>query len=104
MKRIVRLLTVAVAAATAGVAPAAEKAAVKVVADVPYADRDTERNKLDLYLPADPAGAPVLLFFHGGGYTKGDRKDVARFGETLARHGVAVAAVGYRLLPAAKYP
>lgn len=106
MKWIVRLLTAAVVAAFATTAAAADKAAgVKVVADVAYTDGgDPERNKLDLYLPAGQTDAPVLVFFHGGGYTKGDRKDVAQFGQTLARNGVAVAAAGYRLLPANKYP
>ncbi|OWK40185.1 alpha/beta hydrolase [Fimbriiglobus ruber] len=106
MKWIVRLMTVAVVAMTAGVAPAADnETAVKLIADVPYADGgDPDRNKLDLYLPEGQTGAPVLVFFHGGGYTKGDRKDAAQFGRTLAKHGVAVAAAGYRLLPANKYP
>jgi acetyl esterase/lipase len=106
MKRIVRLLMVAVAvAAGAGTARAAEPAAgVREVPDVPYAEGGDERQKLDLYLPEGKSNAPVLVFFHGGGYTKGDREDAARFGRTLARHGVAVAAAGYRLLPANKYP
>jgi acetyl esterase/lipase len=82
-------------------------ASVEVVRDLPYftgEGADPERNKLDLYLPAGKKGFATLLFFHGGGYSKGDRKDVEAFGRTLAGRGIAVAAVGYRLFPAHKHP
>lgn len=105
MKRIMRLLTVTAVAVSAATASAADKVGVKVVADVAYVESGDERNKLDLYLPEGKTGVPVLVFFHGGGYTKGDRKDVAQLGQTFAKHGVAVAAVGYRLLSEkVKYP
>ncbi|QEL16344.1 alpha/beta hydrolase [Limnoglobus roseus] len=109
MKRLTYLwFAVAATLFAAGSMPAAEKLnAVKVVADVAYHTGDgvdAERHKLDLYLPEGKSGVPVVVFFHGGGYQKGDRKGAAQFGETLARQGVAVAAVGYRLVPAARYP
>lgn len=109
MKRLTQLwLAVVATLATAGAATAAEKVnGVKVVPDVAYHagdGADAERHKLDLYLPEGKANVPVVVFFHGGGYQKGDRKGAAKFGETFARHGIAVAAVGYRLVPAVKYP
>jgi acetyl esterase/lipase len=65
---------------------------------------DPERHKLDLYLPKAKKGFPVLVFVHGGGWTKGDRKAFAKQGETFARSGVGVASVGYRLSPGVKHP
>ena len=35
--------------------------------------------KLDLYLPPDATGTlPVIIFFHGGGLTVGNRQDTTR--------------------------
>jgi acetyl esterase/lipase len=81
-------------------------AAVKVVRGISYAGAkaDSERHKLDLYLPEGRKDFPVLLFLHGGGFRKGERKDVAALGETFARQGVGVAAAGYRLYPEVKHP
>lgn len=80
---------------------------VEVVRDQVYVsgdNADADRHKLDLYLPADKKDFPVLLFFHGGGYTKGDRIQVREFATTLAARGIGVAAVGYRLAPGTKHP
>ncbi len=80
---------------------------VEVVKDIAYSadkDADPERHKLNLYLPRDAKGFPVLVYVHGGGWTKGDRKSFARQAETLAKNGVGVASVGYRLSPAVKHP
>jgi acetyl esterase/lipase len=110
MKSLVsRSLWAAVAGLTVSLpAVAADKTAheIEVIRDVPYVagPNADERQKLDLYLPKGQKGFPVLLFLHGGGFTKGDRKDVVTFGETLARHAIGVAAAGYRLAPQAKHP
>src|ERR1700722_15392393 len=80
---------------------------IEVIRDLPYtagADAPSDRRKIDLYLPKDKKDFPILLFFHSGGFTKGDRKDVADMGEALARHGVALASAGYRLFPDVKHP
>jgi acetyl esterase/lipase len=100
---------VAVAASiSAGDEPATPAAGkVEVIRDLAYVsgdNADPERHKLDLYLPADRKDFPVLLFFHGGGYTEGDRLQVAQFGRTLAARGIGVAAVGYRLAPGTRHP
>jgi acetyl esterase/lipase len=87
-----------------GAAPTSALTEVEVVKDLAYAGTPDERQKLDLYLPKGQTGYPLVLFLHGGGFSKGDRKDAAQFGETLARQGIGVAAVGYRLFPEAKHP
>jgi acetyl esterase/lipase len=81
--------------------------AVKVVADVAYyqgKDADAEKHRLDLYLPSGKTTFPVLMYVHGGGYQRGDRKEAEVFGKVFARQGVAVVAISYRLYPPAKHP
>ncbi len=76
---------------------------VEVVKDLAYAGTDNDRQKLDLYLPKGkrlPTGAIPPRWW----LLKGDRKDAAQFGEALAKQGIGVAAVGYRLYPDARHP
>ena len=76
-----------------------------VVKDLPYREGINEPGcKLDLYLPAQGTGFSVVVWFHGGGMTGGDKKGAAALGAWLAAHGIAMAAVDYRLSPAVKYP
>ncbi|XP_061866733.1 kynurenine formamidase isoform X2 [Colius striatus] len=65
---------------------------------VPYGDGD--REKLDIYFPADPAGTfPLLVYIHGG-YWQCLSKDESGFAALpLVSRGVAVAAVGYDTAP-----
>jgi acetyl esterase/lipase len=67
---------------------------------------EKERCKLDLYLPKGKAGFPVLVWFHGGALTAGNKDEEfnARNGYALASQGVAVAMANYRLSSAVKYP
>ena len=59
------------------------------------------RQVLDVWLPGDAAApAPVIVFIHGGGFTKGDRKD-SRLGARIPKcraADVALVSVEYRLL------
>lgn len=58
-----------------------------------------------VYTPTGDGPFPVLLFFHGGGFTIGsiDSHDpVAR--QLCAQAGALVISVGYRLAPEAKFP
>lgn len=77
-------------------------AGVRVVSDA-YGGH--ERQVLDVYTPAEGAeGAPVVLFAHGGGFVRGDKKAVANIGRYLARHGIVAAMLNYRFAPEAKWP
>ena len=59
------------------------------------------RQKIDVWLPANAAEpTPVVVFVHGGGFTKGDRKD-KRLAARIPRchaSGIALVSVGYRFL------
>jgi acetyl esterase/lipase len=64
--------------------------------DLPYGDDPKQR--LDLYLPKGPvAGAPVLLFIHGGGFLEGDRAHYGFIARPYAPHGIITAVMSYRL-------
>ena len=85
----------------------APKAGVKVTKDVPYgADA---RHRLDLYQPASASQTtPVVIFFHGGAYVRGERNVNAEvYGNIptwFARQGMIGINATYRLAPAAQWP
>ncbi len=61
---------------------------------------------LRLYLPeAAPAGAPCIVYFHGGGYVLGDLDGYDRVCRRLCvDSGAAVVSVDYRLAPEHPFP
>lgn len=82
--------------------------AVKLTADIPYADTDNPAQRLDLLLPVKRATdkpLPVIVFIHGGGWQGGSkaggRGQVARFVESGEYAG---ASVEYRLSGEAQWP
>jgi triacylglycerol lipase len=64
--------------------------------------------KLDVYAPAErPTEAPVVLFVHGGGFTRGDKHgDYSPDNMTLwaAKNGFVGVNINYRLAPDAPWP
>ena len=64
------------------------------------------RNTLDVYhRRGRPAGAPVLVYFHGGGYFSGSkRRQAAPLLYRLAGQGWVCVSANYRLRPAASFP
>lgn len=65
-----------------------------------------ERRRLDVYRPAADAArpAPVVVFFYGGRWSRGERADYAFVGATLAAHGLVVVIPDYRLYPEVRFP
>lgn len=65
------------------------------------------RQKLDLYRPSAanrPAVPPIVVFFYGGSWSKGERADYRFVGEALASAGAVVVVPDYRLSPGVRYP
>jgi acetyl esterase/lipase len=61
--------------------------------------------KLDLALPKDGDGPyPVVIFLHGGGWTRGDRSEMKSTIETFARRGYVAVSPDYRLAPKDRFP
>lgn len=74
-----------------------------VVKDLTYAA--DERQRLDLYIPEQAgSSAPILVFFYGGSWKSGIRRDYRFIGEAFAARGYLVVIPDYRLYPAARFP
>ena len=74
-------------------------------ADVPFGP--LPRQKLDVYRPkavAPAGGWPVVVFFYGGSWNNGDRREYAFVGEALAARGILTLIADYRLYPEVRYP
>lgn len=70
------------------------------MADVSYGSHAAQ--KLDVYLPAQPQGAPVIVMVHGGGWKRGDKASPGVAAPKAAHwlpQGVILVSVNYRMLP-----
>ena len=84
------------------------KDGMRVERDIAYGE--DARHRLDVFTPEKRvSGAPVVAYFHGGGYIAGERSpvpdliydNVPRF---FARHGMVGVNATYRLAPEHKWP
>jgi len=77
--------------------------ASRVTPDIAYGP--LPRQKLDVYAPKNHAGpVPVVVFFYGGNWVSGERKDYAFVGHALASRGYLAVIADYRLYPDVHYP
>ena len=79
---------------------------VDVKEDVAYVATKNPRQELDLYLPRKVAHFPVAVFVHGGYWIGQDKRYFAavtglygNVGFALARQGIGVVVINYRLVP-----
>jgi acetyl esterase/lipase len=71
---------------------------VKVMKDLEYANLDEESLRLDLYLPEkSDTKPPLLVWIHGGGWTKGSKSGINPIFIRLTAEGYAAATIDYRL-------
>jgi acetyl esterase/lipase len=70
-----------------------------------------ERRQLDIYTPRAAAervrpinGWPLVVFFYGGSWNRGDRAEYRFVGEALAARGIVTVIPDYRLYPEVRYP
>ncbi|MBU7581249.1 MAG: alpha/beta hydrolase [Porphyrobacter sp.] len=61
---------------------------------------------LDIWAPNDQSNAPlpVVIFWYGGGWAKGDRASYAFAGRALAKAGFLVVVPDYRKVPSVRFP
>lgn len=69
---------------------------------LPYGEDRLQR--LDVYAPAGAANAPVLVSWHGGGWTNGYREYNRFMAPIVTRMGMVLVAPSYRLTPAHHMP
>ena len=79
------------------------KGAVLVAEGVAFG---THGQTLDIWKPEAAAAGklPVVIFWYGGGWAKGDRTSYAFAGRALAREGFLVVIPDYRKVPAIRFP
>lgn len=74
-----------------------------VVENVAYGP--DQRQKADIFLPANNSGnAPVIVFFYGGKWSTGSKSDYAFVGEAFSQRGYVTIVADYRLVPDVRYP
>jgi len=77
---------------------------VKITLDQTYGP--DARNRLDLYQPKARVkrGSPIVVYLHGGGYVRGDKKRQDNIGTWFARQGVIGIMANYRFAPKNTWP
>ena len=91
----------------APLAPKPDAANCTVERDIAYGPHD--RHRIDIFQPAGAAGAPVLLYVHGGGFIQGDKGGpdapfYNNIGAWAASEGMIGATITYRLAPDHPWP
>jgi acetyl esterase/lipase len=62
------------------------------------------RQRLDVYVPRTTAPRPVVIFWYGGSWTAGSKREYAFVGEALAHRGIVAVLPDYRLYPQVTFP
>lgn len=73
-----------------------------ILTDVPYGE--DKKQRLDVYLPANPNNAPIIVMVHGGAWKMGDKKSDNVVQNKMKRwvsKGVIFVSLNYRLVPKA---
>jgi methionine-R-sulfoxide reductase len=83
-------------------------AGMRIIEDLNYAESDSWRQTLDLFLPAEQLQTPrpVVVYVHGGGWAKGCKRKAANWGlaRLLKTGRFAGASINYRLSDEATWP
>lgn len=78
---------------------------VKAKYDIPYVEKGSKAQSLDLLIPAEAASGqslPLIVWIHGGGWHGGDKARNPAM--QMLRRGYAVASINYRLSGQATFP
>ena len=68
--------------------------------DVDYIGDDVRDHRLDVLVPRGASAAaplPVYVYFHGGGWTSGDKDPLTKYCASLAAEGMIVVNANYRM-------
>lgn len=71
-----------------------------VTRDVFYTEAKDKLQALDVYSPPQGAKHPVIVWIHGGGWTKGDKAALQKKPQALVEKGFVLVSINYRLVPA----
>ena len=100
MRPMIRVALSTLLALAAVAALAAPPTDVRRLDDLPYGT--DARQRMDVFLPAAPRGAPILLMVHGGAWMVGD-KSMSRVVDAKVAHwvgerGSIVVSINYRMV------
>lgn len=68
--------------------------------DLFYTEAKDKLQSLDVYSPPDGKNHPVIVWIHGGGWSKGDKASLQQKPQAFVDKGFVLVSVNYRLLPA----
>ncbi len=85
-------------------ATVAQGAVTRDIDYLPAADYAEAKDRLDVHMPDDADGAPVLVYFHGGALMFGDKSLGDPVAERLLPLGIGVVSANYRLSPNVAHP
>jgi acetyl esterase/lipase len=71
-------------------------------ADLAYGALD--RQQLDVYVPDGAAARPIIVFWYGGAWEKGEKSNYRFVGAALAEAGYVAVLPDYRLYPEVRFP
>jgi arylformamidase len=60
---------------------------------------DEQSESVDVYLPDDAHGEPLIVFVHGGAWASGDKSQYVDLGNAFAQCGVGFAILNYPIAP-----
>ena len=72
--------------------------------DITYLTVGENKSTLDVYQSPNPGPSPVLVYYHGGGWWKGERPHSWTSFRSFLAMGFSVLSVDYRLTPVAPAP
>ena len=82
-------------------------AGARVVRDidfVPGAEHADAKDRLDVYMPAGASDAPVVVYFHGGLLTGGNKSEGEALAARVLAKGIGLVSANYRLSPGVTHP
>lgn len=68
--------------------------------DLFYAEAKDKLQSLDVYSPPEGKDHPVIVWIHGGGWSKGDKASLQQKPQAFVDKGFVLVSVNYRLVPA----
>jgi len=105
LRRAMRVRRIALLALLVAAAPLAAQSRPPVEhRDIAYVTTNGVASQLDVYQQAGTTPTPVLLYFHGGAWTTGQRPAAASSFGSFLKLGFSVVSVSYRLSGVAPAP
>jgi acetyl esterase/lipase len=70
---------------------------------VAYSNLGGATTTLDVYAPEDGSNHPIVIWIHGGGWRRGDKRNVDHKPTAFTEHGYVFVSMNYRLHPATDF-